>query len=201
MHDRPAQGEEDDARALELELVVAASAYVETAEQHLGLELHELIAPRIGDAEHEARRSLIGGNDRDVAEEERRRWTREPREHDPRHERDGEQTDEGLERDDEVRRAPEREDMPVADRGERLNAEEERAQPVAAHTELGLAAEAPEPAEQIGPGEHRVEREIRRCDEPEETRPRDGEQRVIAVQVADRRETEAPGREAAVPIQ
>ena len=43
MDDRPAQGKERDARALQRELVVLAHRPLDVAEQHLGLELDQLI--------------------------------------------------------------------------------------------------------------------------------------------------------------
>ena len=91
--------------------------------------------------------------------------------------------------------------MAVADRREGLDAEEECAQPVPAHAQLTLAAQASEPAEQVGPGEHRVHREVPRRHEAEEARPGDGEQRVVPVQIAERRKAQPAGREAAVAVE
>src|SRR6185295_19195192 len=83
MDDGPAQRKKDHLRTLELELGIAATTAIEARELYLGLELHELIAPRVRDAEHESGLAVIGRDDRHVAEQERRRGPRKAREHEP----------------------------------------------------------------------------------------------------------------------
>ena len=187
MNDRPGEGKERHFVPFERERCVpadqvAAPVPLDGAEQDLRLQLDDLVAAPVGDAELQRAAVLIGRDYRLPAEDDGRRRSRKPGKEQARGQRLIHQTHQRFERHDRVGREPVGTDLAVPNRGKGLHAEEERpAEPTTQHLGAGPEQSA-FAARHERQGKEQVEPEVHQRDNREKSRPRDGQHPVVGRQ-------------------
>ena len=187
MYDSPAQCEERDLVELERERRELAHAITVRADHNAAVhdshgDFDELIAARIRASEHECGHVPVWCNDRMSAVHDVSTWTREARENESGCQCRAQQSDERFNRQQNIGRESGSCDVAVPDRAESLDAEEIRTKEIAEHPRMSGETRTDQragSARQVRQGEHSVDQNIERRNEPKESSPAHAEQRVV----------------------